>query len=69
MAKIARLSSEQRENLTAVLAAEASLNNNNLHASVPEESIADTVIRLKMEDTLRSVSSVQRTRRIGWRAP
>jgi circadian clock protein KaiC len=45
----------QRENLTAVLAAEASLNNGNSHASMPEESIADTVIRLRMEDTQRAI--------------
>jgi len=52
----------QRENLTAILAVEASaiLNGNNGyngHAtpSLPEESIADTVIRLKMEDSNRAV--------------
>src|SRR5262249_4270438 len=46
----------QREHLTAVLAAEASSNNDYLHASTPEEYIADTVIRLKMEDTQRAVN-------------
>jgi circadian clock protein KaiC len=47
----------QRENLTAVLALEASASNgNHSGASMPEESIADTVIRLKMEDTQRAVS-------------
>jgi circadian clock protein KaiC len=47
----------QRENLTAVLALEASASNGNYSgASMPEESIADTVIRLKMEDTQRAVS-------------
>ena len=45
----------QRENLTAVLAVEASLDNGDPHASIPEESIADTVIRLKMENTQRAV--------------
>ena len=45
----------QRENLTAVLAAEASFSDGNSQASIPEESIADTVIRLKMEDTQRAV--------------
>ncbi len=46
----------QRENLTAVLAVEASANNGNSPASLPEESISDTVIRLRMEDTQRAVS-------------
>ncbi len=47
----------QRENLTALLAFEASVNNG-LHPgnSTPEESIADTVIRLRMEDNQRAVS-------------
>lgn len=45
----------QRENLTALLAVEASSFNGNSHASLPEESIADTVIRLKMEDAQRAV--------------
>jgi len=53
----------QRENLTAILAVEASAilhgnNGYNGHAtpSLPEESIADTVIRLKMEDSNRAVN-------------
>ncbi|MBI2818260.1 MAG: AAA family ATPase [Acidobacteria bacterium] len=46
----------QRENLTAVLAVEASALDGNMHASLPEESIADTVIRLRMEDNFRAVS-------------
>ena len=46
----------QRENLTAFLAVEASSFNGNSSASLPEESIADTVIRLRMEDTQRAVS-------------
>ena len=46
----------QRENLTAVLAVEASALNGNHSPSLPEESIADTVIRLKMEDNLRAVN-------------
>lgn len=57
----------QRENLTAILAVEASAlfngNGNNGHGnshngapSLPEESIADTVIRLKMEDSNRAVN-------------
>ncbi|HEY6391120.1 MAG TPA: ATPase domain-containing protein [Bryobacteraceae bacterium] len=46
----------QRENLTAILAVEASANNGNSPASLPEESISDTVIRLRMEDTQRAVS-------------
>ena len=47
----------QRENLTAILAVEASANNGNgPTGSLPEESIADTVIRLKMEDTQRAIS-------------
>src|SRR5262249_28888682 len=44
----------QRENLTAILAVEASAHNGNgslSGVSMPEESIADTVVRLKMEDT------------------
>ena len=45
----------QRENLTAVLAVEASALNGNHAPSLPEESIADTVIRLKMEDSQRAV--------------
>lgn len=52
----------QRENLTAFLAVEASSLNGNssfngiAHASLPEESIADTVIRLRMEETQRAIS-------------
>ncbi|MCA1602314.1 MAG: hypothetical protein LC776_11945 [Acidobacteria bacterium] len=45
----------QRENLTAILAIEASAYNPDQSTSLPEESIADTVIRLKMEDNLRAV--------------
>lgn len=52
----------QRENLTAMLAVEASsfngksALNGDSHVSLPEESIADTVIRLRMEDTQRAIS-------------
>ena len=46
----------QRENLTALLAVEASSFNGNGSAALPEESIADTVIRLRMEDTQRAIS-------------
>lgn len=46
----------QRENLTALLAVEASSFNGNSSVSLPEESIADTVIRLRMEDTQRAIS-------------
>lgn len=46
----------QRENLTAILAVEASALNGNGAASLPEESIADTVIRLKMEDSHRAIN-------------
>jgi circadian clock protein KaiC len=46
----------QRENLTALLAVEASSLNGNSSASLPEESIADTVIRLRMEDTQRAIT-------------
>jgi circadian clock protein KaiC len=45
----------QRENLTAILAVEASALNGDQAPSLPEESIADTVIRLKMEDSNRAV--------------
>ena len=52
----------QRENLTAVLSVEASALNG-AHAALPEESIADTVIRLRMEDmsraTVRSIEIVK----------
>ena len=44
----------QRENLTALLAVEA--NNGHASTSLPEESIADTVIRLRMEDNQRATS-------------
>lgn len=44
-----------RENLTAVLAVEASEYNENLSTSLPEESIADSVFRLRMEDSQRAV--------------
>jgi circadian clock protein KaiC len=43
-----------RENLTAVLALEASLLDGDRPAALPEESIADTVIRLRLEDVARS---------------
>ena len=46
----------QRENLTAILAVEASSLNGTSGDSLPEESIADTVIRLRMEDVQRAVS-------------
>ena len=54
----------QREQLTAVLAVEASaFNNGGPPASLPEESIADTVVRLRMEDmsraTVRSIEIVK----------
>jgi len=50
----------QRENLTAVLAVEASALNGDRATALPEESIADTVIRLRMEDTARAtVRSIQ----------
>ncbi|MGH9356246.1 MAG: ATPase domain-containing protein [Terriglobia bacterium] len=45
----------QRENLTAALAIDASALNGHIMPSLPEESIADTVIRLKMEDSNRAV--------------
>ncbi|MGQ0655664.1 MAG: RAD55 family ATPase [Betaproteobacteria bacterium] len=44
----------QRENLTAILALEAVALNNSGFASVHEESIADTVIRLRVEDVMRA---------------
>lgn len=44
-----------RENLTAILAVEASTKNGDLSISLPEESIADSVIRLRMEDYQRAV--------------
>ncbi|MGH9328037.1 MAG: ATPase domain-containing protein [Terriglobia bacterium] len=45
-----------RENLTAVLAAEASTLNGHSGNALPEESIADTVIRLAMNDDYRAVT-------------
>ena len=53
----------QREHLTAVLALEASALNGDGPRMLPEESIADTVIRLRMEDqaraTVRSIEIVK----------
>ena len=53
----------QRENLTAILAVEASALNGSHAVALPEESIADTVIRLRMEDmsraTVRSIEIVK----------
>ena len=53
----------QRENLTAVLAVEASALDGGHAVALPEESIADTVIRLRMEDmaraTVRSIEIVK----------
>jgi len=46
----------QRENLTAALAIEASTYDPGRNGSLPEESIADTVIRLRMEENHRAVS-------------
>ncbi|HEY1576333.1 MAG TPA: ATPase domain-containing protein [Terracidiphilus sp.] len=49
----------QRENLTAILAVEASSHNGNDNVngvSMPEESIADSVIRLRMEDSYRAIT-------------
>ena len=52
-----------RENLTAVLALEASAVNGDKATALPEESIADTVIRLRMEEisraTVRSIEIVK----------
>jgi circadian clock protein KaiC len=52
-----------RDNLTAVLALEASMLNGDRASALPEESIADTVIRLRMEDisraTVRSIEIVK----------
>jgi circadian clock protein KaiC len=45
----------QRENLTAVLALDATSVRGKAAASLPEESIADTVIRLEMEDAQRAI--------------
>jgi circadian clock protein KaiC len=53
----------QRENLTAILAVEATALNGGHSVARPEESIADTVIRLRMEDisraTVRSMEIVK----------
>lgn len=50
----------QRENLTAMLAVEASSVSGDHPTAIPEESIADTVIRLRMEDVARAtVRSIQ----------
>jgi circadian clock protein KaiC len=45
----------QRENLTAILAVEASALSGDRAPALPEESIADTVIRLRMEEMTRAV--------------
>jgi circadian clock protein KaiC len=44
----------QRENLTAVLAVEATAFGDKRPAALPEEAIADTVIRLRMEEVTRA---------------
>ena len=44
----------QRENLTAVLAVEATEFSERRQTALPEESIADTVIRLRMEEVTRA---------------
>ena len=53
----------QRENLTAMLAVEASALNGAHSLALPEESIADTVVRMRMEDnaraTVRSIEIVK----------
>lgn len=46
----------QREHLTAVLAVEASALDGDHSAALPEESIADTVIRLRMETVARATT-------------
>lgn len=46
----------QRENLTAALAVEAFAYDPGHNEMLPEESIADTVIRLRMEESQRAVS-------------
>jgi circadian clock protein KaiC len=46
----------QRENLTAIMALEAAALDNRDLSSLHEESIADTVIRLKLEDTQRAAT-------------
>ena len=53
----------QRENLTAVFAVEASAIDGDRGIALPEESIADTVVRLRMEErfraTVRSIEIVK----------
>jgi len=53
----------QRENLTAVFAVEAAATDGDRRITLPEESIADTVIRLRMEErfraTVRSIEIVK----------
>jgi circadian clock protein KaiC len=50
----------QRENLTAVLAVEATKFHESGPQALPEEAIADTIIRLRMEDVTRAtVRSIQ----------
>ena len=53
----------QRENLTAVFAVEASATDGDRRIALPEESIADTVVRLRMEErfraTVRSIEIVK----------
>jgi circadian clock protein KaiC len=50
----------QRENLTAILAVEPTLSGDHRPSALPEEAIADTIIRLQMEDVTRStVRSLQ----------
>ena len=44
----------QRENLTAILALEASAFSEDRPSALPEESIADTIFRLRMEDVARA---------------
>jgi circadian clock protein KaiC len=44
----------QRENLTAVLAVEATVFSEHRPTAMPEESIADTVIRLRLEEVTRA---------------
>ena len=46
----------QRENLTAILALEAAVMNDVPFVAMHEESLADTVLRLKLEDTPRAVT-------------
>jgi circadian clock protein KaiC len=46
----------QRENLTAILALEASTFSEDRPTSLPEESIADTIVRLRMENIARATT-------------